>query len=210
MTMTPLWLRAAVRHLRRRDPVLAGVIAAVGPLPPRRRHPGGLFGLLVRAIVHQQISRHAARAIHGRLVESCGGRAVTAEALALLSDAKMRAVGLSRPKRLSLRDLAEKAWGGLSLARVYRLDDEPAIAALTQVRGIGRWTAQMMLMFHLGRPDVLPLGDLGIQKAVQRAYRLRRLPDAVRLARIAEPWRPYRTAACFYLWRSLDALPPAG
>jgi len=206
--ITPAALRRALAHLRRADPTLARVMGAVGPL---RRRPGRRndhFSTLVESIVYQQISGSAAASIYARLCRQCGGR-VRPESLLEAPDEALRAAGLSRQKLASLRDLAGRVRDGLPLARLGRMPDEDVIAALTTVRGIGRWTAEMFLIARLGRLDVLPVHDYGIRKAVQRAYRLRGLPAPERLRALAEPWRPYRTVACWYLWRSLEpALKP--
>jgi 3-methyladenine DNA glycosylase/8-oxoguanine DNA glycosylase len=125
------------------------------------------------------------------------------------SDEDLRGLGLSRQKARYLRDLAEKTEDGLPFGRLSRLSDEEVIETLTVVKGIGRWTAEMYLMFRLGRPDVLPVADLGIRAAMKRAYRMRAMPKPERMRRVAAPWRPYRTVACWYLWRSVDPVPPA-
>jgi DNA-3-methyladenine glycosylase II len=163
----------------------------------------------VRAIVGQQLSVLAARAIYGRLTARFGGRPPTpAEILADDPEELRAAAGLSRAKVSFLRSLAEHASSGeLELDGLGGLDDEHVIAELTAVKGIGRWSADMFLMFHLERPDVLPVGDLGIRRAFERAYALPGLPDAAEMERIAEPWRPHRTLACRYLWRSLQNEP---
>jgi DNA-3-methyladenine glycosylase II len=200
-------LRRAERHLAAADPVLARLIEAVGPC---RLHPHrgvGPFGYLVRAILSQQISGAAARAVAERL-RSRFGWPLRPEHLLGASDEELRACGLSRQKAGYLRDLASRACNGLPLERLSRLTDERVIETLTVVKGIGRWTAEMYLMFRLGRPDVLPLDDLGIRSAMRRAYRMRALPDKDRMRRTATPWRPYRTVACWYLWRSLELKPP--
>jgi 3-methyladenine DNA glycosylase/8-oxoguanine DNA glycosylase len=208
--LTPQALRRGVTHLRRCDPVLAQLVERVGPLPPRPARRPTLFAMLGRAIVYQQISGAAARAIHRRLVALCGGRGLRPAPIRSASAVALRAAGLSRQKAASLRDLARHVDDGLTLRSVRKLDDEAAIVALSRVRGVGRWTAEMLLMFQLGRPDLLPVDDLGIRKSMQRAYRLRELPRPERMQRVAEPWRPWRTVACFYLWRALETLPPAG
>lgn len=183
---------------------MATLVDRVGPLRLRRQACAP-FESLARAIVYQQLSGKAAATIFGRLAAACGG-CVSPEALAALDDGAIRAAGISGQKLSYLRDLtARVASGALALDRLHRRRDEAVIEELVAVRGIGRWSAEMYLMFRLGRPDVLPVGDLGIRKAVQRAYRLRKLPEPDRLRGIAEPWRPYRTAACWYLWRSLEA-----
>jgi DNA-3-methyladenine glycosylase II len=204
--------RAAVTRLRSADPTLARVIDAVGPLgdaragrPDREDH----YGALVRAIVGQQLSVYAARAIYGRLTERFGGRPPTpAEILADDPEALRAAAGLSRAKVSYLRSLAEHVISGeLELERLDELSDEDVIAELTAVKGLGSWSAHMFLMFHLERPDVLPVGDLGIRRAIERAYDLDALPGAAEMERIAEPWRPQRTLASRYLWRSLQNEP---
>ena len=195
-------------HLRAADPVMAALVEAQGPLPePPER--GDHYAALVRAIVGQQLSTKAARAIHDRLLDLFGGRAPTPdELLGYEPDALRTAAGLSQAKVSFLRSLAEHvASGELDLDRVATLPDDDVVAELTAVKGVGVWTAHMFLMFQLGRPDVLPVGDLGIRRAVERAYKLRDLPSAGELEEIAEPWRPYRTAACQHLWRSLDNAP---
>lgn len=206
--MTPPDFAAARRALMRRDPVLAAIIRQHGPcglgaVRDRFDH----FAMLARAIVFQQLSTKAATTIHNRLVESLGG-SMTPEALAGLDEARFRAAGISRQKAAYLRDLAEKvAAGAVPLHQVDSLPDDEVIAALTAVKGIGRWTAEMFLIFRLQRPDVLPVGDLGIQNAMQKAYRLRKKPTPDRMRRLAAAWQPYRSVACWYLWRSLD--PPS-
>jgi DNA-3-methyladenine glycosylase II len=192
--------------------VLAGLIAAVGPLGDSgdaRRNREDHYGALVRSITGQQLSVLAARAIYGRLTDRFGGRAPTPqEILADEPEALRAAAGLSRAKVSYLRSLAEHVISGeLDLARLDDLPDEEVIAELVAVKGLGLWTAQMFLMFHLDRPDVLPTGDLGIRRAIERAYGLDGLPDPATMERIAESWRPHRTLACRYLWRSLDNEP---
>ncbi len=199
-------------HLRRCDPILASLIADVGSLgdgrggrPDRNDH----YGALVRAITGQQLSVLAARAIYGRLTDRFGGRTPTPQQI-LDDDAEelRAAAGLSRAKVGFLRSLAEHVQSGeLELARMDDLPDEQVIEELVAVKGLGTWTAHMFLMFHLERPDVLPVGDLGIRRAFERAYGLAGLPDAATMERISEPWRPHRTLACRYLWRSLDNEP---
>jgi DNA-3-methyladenine glycosylase II len=198
-------------HLRRADAVLAGVIDAVGPTLPDARagRPADHYGALVRAIVGQQLSTKAARSIYTRLTEQFGGRTPTpAQVLAAEPEALRAAAGLSRAKVSYLRSLAEHALSGeLELERLDDLPDEQVISELVAVKGIGVWSAHMFLMFHLQRPDVLPVGDLGIRRAIELAYMLDELPDPSTMERIAAPWRPHRTLACRYLWRSLDNEP---
>lgn len=166
------------------------------------------FSMLVRAIVSQQLSTKAANTIHTRLTALMPGPQPTPHALAALTEAQLRAVGISRQKAGYLRDLCEKVTSGaVPLDDVDGMPDEEVIVALTRVKGIGRWTAEMFLIFRLLRPDVLPVDDLGIVTAVQRAYGLRKRPKADRLRKIGEAWRPYRSVASWYLWRSLDNEP---
>jgi DNA-3-methyladenine glycosylase II len=198
--------------LRAADPVLRQVIDSVGVDglgDPRAGRPSDHYGALVRSIVGQQLSTKAARAIYGRLVERFGGRTPTpAEVLADDPDELRVAAGLSHAKVKYLRSLAEHVVdGSLELERLDSLPDEEVIAELVAVRGIGVWSAHMFLMFHLGRPDVLPVGDLGIRRAVMLRYRLDALPDAAALTRIGKPWRPHRTLACRFLWASLAMAP---
>ena len=199
-------------HLKRSDPVLAALIERAGPLPDMRAgrpERDEHYGALVRAIVGQQLSVLAARAIYGRLLERFGGRPPTpAQILAEEPEELRAAVGLSRAKVSFLRSLAEHVISGeLELDRLGKLDDEQVIAELVAVKGIGEWSAHMFLMFQLERPDVLPVGDLGIRRAIERAYGLAELPAAPQVEEIALPWRPYRTLACRYLWRSLHNEP---
>ena len=197
-----------VEHLRAADPVLRAVIDEVGALgDPRAGRPADHYGALVRSIVGQQLSTKAARAIYTRLTERYGGRTPTPqEVLADDPDELRAAAGLSRAKVRYLRSLAEHVLAG-ELERLDELPDEEVIAELVAVKGIGEWSAHMFLMFQLQRPDVLAVGDLGIRKAVMLRYGLPELPDAATMERIAEPWRPYRTLACRYLWRALEATP---
>jgi DNA-3-methyladenine glycosylase II len=200
-------MRRAVLHLRRADPVLAGIIERVGPYRILYAEPD--FETLVRSIVLQQLSGKAARTIFARLKAAVAqdGRMRPAEILALAPEA-LRRLGLSAQKARYVRDLAEKVQGGVvDLARISRLSDAEVIAHLGQVRGIGPWTAHMFLLFGLRRPDVLATGDLGIRAAIKRAYRMRSLPSPQRVAAMAAPWHPYCSAACWYLWRSLEDQP---
>jgi DNA-3-methyladenine glycosylase II len=194
------------RHLARRDPVLKGLMRAVGAYTLQ---PNGSdrFGLLVRAIISQQISGKAAKAIHGRVRKALNGR-VTPRGLLNTSDEMLRAAGLSTGKLLSLRDLAGKVHSReVPLHQLHTWPDEEVIDHLVPVRGIGRWTAQMFLIFALGRLDVLPVDDLGLRAGAQRGYGMPELPRRQELEQLAEPWRPYRTIATWYFWRSLGAVP---
>jgi DNA-3-methyladenine glycosylase II len=201
-----------VAYLSGRDPVLAQLIEAVGPLPNSREGRPDRedhYGALVRTIVGQQLSVHAARAIYGRLTERFSGRPPTpAEILADDPEQLRAAAGLSHAKVRYLRSLAEHVISGeLELERLDELGDEEVIVELLAVKGLGTWSADMFLMFHLERTDVLPVGDLGIRRAIQRSYGLDALPEAGAMEQIAEPWRPHRTLACRYLWRSLQNEP---
>jgi DNA-3-methyladenine glycosylase II len=197
-------LRRAVRHLKTSDPVLAGVIARVGPCRYRVREGGTHFEALTSSIIYQQVSGAAAASIQRKLQSAFGDRMPRPDEIVAASDETLRSAGLSRQKIGYLRDLAaHTSKGEIPFDTIHELPDEAVIAFLTQVKGIGRWTAQMFLMFRLGRPDVLPELDLGIRMAVKKAYRLRKPPDAKRLHKIGTPWAPYRTIASWYLWRSL-------
>ena len=200
----PAVLRRASAHLRRADPVLARLVRDVGPCRLEIDRRGGPFASLAEAILYQQITGKAAVTIHRRLCALVGRRHPRPQDVQAASDEQLRAVGLSRQKIRYLRDLAEKVQDGLPLRRLGRLPDDDVIAALTAVKGIGRWTAEMFLIFRLGRLDVLPVDDYGIRKAMQRAYRMRTLPKAERMRQLAKAWRPYRTVATWYLWRSVD------
>jgi len=198
-------------HLRSVDQVLRRLIDERGPIDPnsdRRASRPDPYEALARAIVGQQLSTKAARSIWDRLVENLGGAFPPPADLLAADPERIRGAGISRPKVGFLRDLAERVEDGrLDLAGLVELADEDVVAALTEIKGIGRWTAEMFLIFHLGRPDVISTGDLGIRRAVQIAYGLDDLPGPTDLERIADPWRPHRTLACLYLWRSLDNAP---
>jgi DNA-3-methyladenine glycosylase II len=203
--------RKAVAALRDADPVMARLIEEHGALVRRdlrRERPGDAYGALLRSIVGQQLSTKAASTIYGRMLEIFGGHAPTPKQLLAADPDEIRAAGLSRPKIAYLRDLAQHVEDGtLELERLPDLPDDEVTAQLTAIKGLGQWTADMFLMFHLRRPDVLPVGDQGIRRAVQVQYRMRKLPDEKRLQKVARPWRPYRTLACLYLWSSLDNVP---
>jgi len=203
----PAALRQARRQLAAADPVMARLVAAVGTAPMGVHRGGSAFAYLARAILAQQISVAAARSIANRLTVRFGWP-WRPEHLLAATAAELRALGLSRQKAAYLRDLAERTRDGLPLGRLSRLSDERVIESLMVVKGIGRWTAEMYLMFRLGRPDVLPVDDLGIRAAMRRAYRMRSMPKKEKMRRIAETWRPFRTVACWYLWRSLELPPP--
>jgi DNA-3-methyladenine glycosylase II len=197
--------------LRRADPVLRRLIDERGPIDPRtdrRRSRPDAFEALARAIVGQQLSTKAARSIWERVVAALRDGKPSPEAILAADEEDLRGAGLSASKVAYLRDLALSVDSGdLDLHRISDLPDEDVVANLVEVKGIGRWTAEMFLIFHLGRADVVSTGDLGIRRAVQVAYGLDALPGPTDLERIAEPWRPHRTLACLYLWRSLDNAP---
>ena len=204
---------ATVAHLRAADPVLARVIEAVGPLTLETRE--GTFRMLSRAIFFQQLAGPAARAIMNRvlaLLDADEERWYAPERLQAASDEQLRAAGVSRQKMVYLRDLADKfASGELNEDGMNELDDEEVIKRVSTVKGIGRWTGEMYLIFSLGRQDVLPVDDLGVRRGMQIAYGLTELPKPDEMRRIAEPWQPYRSAGTWYMWRSLGvALPGEG
>ena len=197
--------RRALNHLKKSDPVMARLIEAVGPCRFETRTDHSHFYHITRAIVYQQLSTLAARTIHGRFIGLFDSPAPEPHHVVRMSDEKMRAAGLSRQKASYIKDLAARVHAGeLPLERVESMTDEEIIAALTTVKGIGVWSAQMFLMFRLGRPNVLPVGDLGIQKGIQKTYGLRKLPKPQRVEQIGKPWAPYATIASWYLWRSLE------
>jgi 3-methyladenine DNA glycosylase/8-oxoguanine DNA glycosylase len=195
----------ALAHVRDGDPALAGVIDAVGPfsLEPR----GGAFKSLSRAIFFQQLAGPAARTIMGRALAVLGtdeDRWFAPEQMIVAGEDEMRAAGLSRPKLAYLRDLSEHfADGRLTEDDFNHLDDDAVIERVTAVKGIGRWTGEMFLMFSLGRPDVLPVDDLGVRKGMQITYGLGDVPKPDEMRRIAEPWAPYRSVGTWYMWRAL-------
>lgn len=198
-------LQAAKRHLKKADPVLRGVIEQVGVY--RIRYRDDRFLALVESIVSQQVSVGAARAILKRLLDRYP-EGLTPERLMTTDAAALRAVGLSRQKSDYLRGLARHVEAGaVDLAKMDGLDDGEVLATLTKIKGIGRWTVEMFLIFSLRRLDVLPVYDLGFRKAVQRAYRLRALPNPKKIERLAAPWSPYRSVATCYLWASLEPEP---
>ncbi|MGA2006053.1 MAG: DNA-3-methyladenine glycosylase [Solirubrobacteraceae bacterium] len=205
---------AASAHLRTADPVLGALIDRLGDLPARPRpssrpKPGEHYAGLVRTIVGQQLSTRAAAAIWQRLLGHFDGRPPTPQEILAADPGAMRAAaGLSRAKTTYLRSLAQHVIdGSLELDRLEELGDDAVITELVAVKGIGEWSAHMFLMFQLQRGDVLAPGDLGIRKGIQIAYGMEALPTPAEVIAIAEPWRPYRTAACLYLWRAIDAPP---
>ena len=211
--MTPDEYARARRLLLRRDPVLAGAIKRIGPCGMASRQRSDHLTALVGAIVSQQLSTKAAATIFQRFAALFPeGERLSAQGIAQVDDPALRGVGFSGQKVGYLRDLCARiADGRLVLDELEMLSDEAVIERLTSVKGFGRWTAEMFLMFRLHRPDVLPAGDLGIVNAIQRLYRLRKRPDAKRILKMGEAWRPYRSVASWYLWQSLrmEALPPS-
>ncbi len=202
--MDPQLLFKARRHLARRDSVLRPLIRSVGPctLKVSADH----FGTLVRSIISQQISTKAALAISARLLNTV--KRFQPRQLLAASDDDLRSAGLSRGKQRSIRDLAEKCKdGAIPLKKLPELDDAAVVEALTQVHGIGPWTAEMFLIFSLGRPDVLPVGDYGLRAGVQKHYRLSELPKKDTLHELAAAWKPYRSIGTWYIWRSLGGVP---
>jgi DNA-3-methyladenine glycosylase II len=186
---------------------MAALVERIGPLDHaarRRGRPDEAYGSLVRTIVGQQLSTKAARTIYARLVALFGDHPPTPAELITADETALRAAGLSRQKIGYLRDLAQRVHRGeLQLDTLDKLPDEEVSARITAVKGLGQWSADMFLMFHLRRPDVLPVGDLGIRRAVERVYGLLGLPGEDDLRTLAEPWRPQRTLACLYLWKTL-------
>jgi 3-methyladenine DNA glycosylase/8-oxoguanine DNA glycosylase len=198
----------ALRHLRASDPTLARTLDAVGPFAMTLKRTPSVFVALAEAIVYQQLTGKAAATIYARVCALFPRphEGPTPEAILRASDARLRAAGLSRAKLLALRDLARRARAGEipTLREVTEMDDDAIVERLTAVRGIGRWTVEMLLMFRLGRPDVLPADDYGVRKGFAAAFRKRTLPSRADLEKHAERWRPYRTVASWYLWRAAD------
>lgn len=195
-------MRKAIVHLKKADPVLCAIIERVGPY--RMEYGEPTFHSLAESILYQQLNGKAAVVIFKRFTDAAGDP-VTPEGILKLSDAQMRAIGLSKQKTAYLRDLAQKTKDGLlNFERLTDMSNEEVIEHLTQVKGIGVWTAHMFLMFTLKRPDILPTGDYGIQAAMKKHYRKRKWPKPKDMEKIARSWAPYRSVACWYLWRSLD------
>jgi DNA-3-methyladenine glycosylase II len=196
-------MRKAILHLKQSDPVLAGIIERVGAYRIEFREPE--FPTLVRSIVYQQLSGKAALTILSRLLGAMPDGRLTPDAILALTAGEMRALGLSGQKTAYIRDLAERTRsGGLDFARFVEMADEDVIEHLTRVKGVGVWTAHMFLIFALQRPNILPVGDLGVRAAIKKAYRLRDLPKPAKMEKIARRWHPYCSVAAWYLWRSLD------
>ena len=203
-------LRASIDEVASRDPVLAGLVARVGPIRHRPRDPDGPFAALVRAIVFQQLAGRAAQAIYGRVRAAAGGP-LTPQALNAVSDAELRTAGLSANKLASLRDLSIKVLDGtIVLSRTSRRSDEELIERLTTVRGIGRWTAEMYLMFQLRRLDIWPVDDLGVRQGYALAWKLDRPPAPKQLEPLGERFRPYRSIVARYCWAAVPLLRSAG
>jgi 3-methyladenine DNA glycosylase/8-oxoguanine DNA glycosylase len=198
----------AVEHLRNSDPRMAALIDVVGPCTMQIRHHHSIFYSLLRAITYQQLAGAAAAKILGRVELCCSsnGDQPTPELVMAASDEALRAAGLSRNKLAAIRDLAAKTLDGTvpELKAARRMTDEEIIEHITQVRGIGRWTVEMLLIFRLGRMDVLPVDDYGVRKGAQVTYRMRKLPDKKRLIKVAEKWRPWRSVGSWYMWRAAD------
>jgi 3-methyladenine DNA glycosylase/8-oxoguanine DNA glycosylase len=209
--------RIAIKHLRASDPALGRLMAAIGPFRLELKKTRSIFGALAEAIVYQQLTGKAAATIFGRVCALFprAHAGPTPEHILRASDEALRGAGLSRAKVLALRDLAAKAKSGEvpSLADVHPMDDDAIVERLTAVRGIGRWTAEMLLIFRLGRPDVLPVDDYGVRKGFAAAFKKRELPTRQQLERHGERWKPYRTVASWYLWRAAEravaTAPPA-
>jgi DNA-3-methyladenine glycosylase II len=195
-------MRKAVQHLKKSDPILRAIIDRVGPCRMEFGEP--VFHSLAEAIVYQQLNGKAAVTIFNRFA-ALAGEPVTPEGILKLTPENMRAAGLSKQKSSYLFDMAERASRGeLDFTRLPDLTDEEVIKHLTQVKGVGVWPAHMFLMFTLKRPNVLPTGDFGVQMAIKKHYGKRKLPKPLQMEKIARPWEPYRSIACWYLWRSLD------
>ena len=195
----------ARRHLMRHDPRLGSLVKRFGACGLETTRRIDRFAMTVRSIVSQQLSVKAASTIHDRMLAALGVAAVTPEAVLAIEEQRLRACGLSWAKIASVRDLSSKiSDGSLVLESLDELEDNAVTEALTSVRGIGQWSAEMFLIFRLGRPDILPVGDVGVQRAMRALYGLRKHPSPARMTELARPWRPYRSVACWYLWRSLD------
>jgi DNA-3-methyladenine glycosylase II len=195
-------MRKAINHLKKSDPILAAIIEQVGPCRMEFGEP--TFHSLAEAILYQQLNGKAAVTIFNRFA-ALAGDPLTPAGILKLTDAEMRGAGLSKQKTSYLRDLSEKTQSGLVVfERLPELSEQDVIAHLTQVKGVGVWTAHMFLMFTLRRPDILPTGDYGIQAAIKKHYKKRKWPKPPVMEKIARPWSPYRSIACWYLWKSMD------
>lgn len=217
----------AVEHLRNADPKMAAMIERVGPCTMQIRHHHSIFYTLMRAITYQQLAGAAAAKILARVEQCClaqngptlrelqakngtptstNGKLPSPEQVLAAPDEALRAAGLSRNKMAAIRDLAAKTLDGTvpELGAIRSMDDEEIIERITQVHGIGRWTVEMLLIFRLGRMDVLPVDDYGVRKGAQVTYRMRKLPDKKRLTKVAEKWRPWRSVGSWYMWRAAE------
>jgi DNA-3-methyladenine glycosylase II len=201
-------VKKAINHLKAADPVMAAIIERVGPYKPRHATPD--FHNLARSITYQQLHGKAASTIFGRLCTATGCETLTPDKVLALSLEQMRACGLSKQKLSYIRDLAEKTLSGdVNFEQLPDMEDEDVIEHLTRVKGIGRWSAQMFLMFALKRNDVMPVVDLGINTAIKKAYNKRKLPKPKQILKMSEKWKPYRSVACWYLWRSVEVVTPS-
>jgi DNA-3-methyladenine glycosylase II len=195
-------MRKAINHLKKADPILSAIIDTVGKCRMEFGEPE--FHSLAEAIVYQQLNGKAAVTIFNRFA-ALAGEPLTPEGILKLTDAQLRSVGLSKQKSSYLKDMAERASRSeLDFTRLHEMTDDEVINHLTQVKGVGVWTAHMFLMFSLRRPDILPTGDYGIQAAIKKHYKKRKMPKPGQMEKIAKSWQPYRSVACWYLWRSLD------
>jgi len=195
-------MRKAINHLKNSDPVLRAIIERIGPC--RIEYGPPEFHSLAEAIIYQQLNGKAAVTIFNRFAD-LAGKPLTPEGIVKLTDQQMRSVGLSKQKTSYLRDMAERAMSGrLDFTKLHEHSDDEIIQHLTQVKGVGVWTAQMFLMFTLKRPNILPTGDFGVQMAIKKHYKKRKMPKPALMEKIARPWEPYRSIACWYLWKSLD------
>lgn len=195
-------MRKAISHLKKSDPVLRALIERIGPCRMEFGPPE--FHSLAEAIVYQQLNGKAAVSIFKRFA-ALAGEPLTPAGIRKLTDEQMRSVGLSKQKSSYLRDMAARALSGqLDFTKLHEMPDEEVIKHLTQVKGVGVWTAQMFLMFTLKRPNVLPTGDFGVQSAIKKHYNKRKLPKPAQMEKLAKAWEPYRSIACWYLWKSMD------
>jgi len=195
-------MRKAINHLKKSDPILSAIIERVGGCRMEFGPPE--FHSLAEAIIYQQLNGKAAVTIFKRFA-ALAGDPVTPQGIVKLSDAQLRSVGLSKQKSTYLRDMAQRATRGeLDFSRLPEMSDDEVIKHLTQVKGVGVWTAHMFLMFTLKRPNVLPTGDFGIQMAIKKHYKKRKMPKPAQMEKIAKAWEPYRSVACWYLWKSMD------
>ena len=195
-------MRKAITHLKKSDPIMRAIIERIGPC--RMEYGPPEFHSLAEAIIYQQLNGKAAIVIFKRFA-ALAGEPLTAEGILKLTDEQMRSVGLSKQKSSYLRDMAERAASGqLEFRKLHEMSDEEVIKHLTQVKGVGPWTAQMFLMFTLRRPNILPTGDFGVQMAIKKLYNKRKIPKPAQMEKLARAWEPYRSIACWYLWKSID------